>query len=355
MNIIVTNANSYKAVVVTTFIKQHYENIKIIGLVKKYGGKIFHSRFYDEVICPSSQMTESSFLSEIKEIIQQKKIDIIIPVDSKEIGAWLKLKPELPKVLDYYSSYKTFDKLNDKLLFSKLCKKLNIPIPNTYYPDEIDSIPKEVEYVFKPTKLASSKGVKYFKDLGELKNYCKFYHSKDFVIQEYYRGKGGGISFFAKDGKIKDFYLHRRILEYPISGGSSTMRGEMDSDFKDQIIKDSRKLVESLNWSGFCMLELKYNEKGYVFIEANPRIWGSVKQGLINGTNYFDDLFGKIKGEKSFEEKYTYQSPLVFLSVLGYLFKGNFQKASKVFSLLNSEADVKLFKDPKGYIGQFFV
>lgn len=343
MNILLTNANSYKAVVVARFIKMHYPAVKVYGLVNKKIGLIFHSKIFDKVILKTN----------IHQILESEKIDQLIPVDSKEIGSWLKLKPELNKTLDYYSDFEEFEKLNDKLKFSKICEELRIPTPKSYFPQEVGKLSKG-NYVFKPTQSSSSKGVKYFNDVEILKDYCKTYNS-DFLVQEYFRGNGGGISFFSKNGEIGDYYLHKRLTEYPVSGGSSTMRAKFDSKLESQILEDARKLMKHINWSGFCMLEFKFNNNEYTFIEANPRIWGSINQGLVNGSNYFKEILGNPQVQIEKSNKITYQSPLVFASLLGYLLKGDLKNFSNIFRIIRSIPDINLFNDPKGYIGQFFV
>jgi predicted ATP-grasp superfamily ATP-dependent carboligase len=345
MKILLTNANSYKAVVIAKFIKEKYNNIKVLGMTKNSLGRIFCSKYFDEVFINHK----------IEGLINKNNINLIIPIDSKTIGDWLKLRPKLQHTLDYYSDYSVFEKLNNKSSFAVICNKLNIPIPRSFSSKDIRLLENNKTYVFKPTSSSSSKGVRYFKNLDVLKEHCKNYEG-DFVIQEYFKGDGGGISFFAINGKIHNYYLHKRITEYPVSGGSSTMRGPFDSVLKDEIVRAAESLISHVGWSGFCMLEFKYSKKEFVFIEANPRIWGSVYQGLANGNNYFEQLLGLPDNPlTTVRTQITYQSPLVFVSLLGYFLKGDLKSFANFSNIFKAEPDINLFSDPKGYIGQFLV
>jgi predicted ATP-grasp superfamily ATP-dependent carboligase len=344
MNILLTNSNSYKAVVIAKFLKKHYDSVKIFGISKKKSLNIY-SKYFDSVFVGSPK----------EDVVKQHNIDLIIPIDSKTISDWLNVKHELNHTLDYVSDNHIFELLNNKESFTSLCSELNIAIPGTYTKNQINLLEDHRIYVFKPVKSAASKGVKYFKQLDELRQYCRLFHG-EFIIQEYFKGCGGGISFFAVNGKIFNHYIHTRIAEYPVSGGSSTIRGRFEAVFEQEIIQAAQKLIAYVQWSGFCMLEFKYNEERFVFIEANPRIWGSIYQGLASGNNYFEQLLGKSAKKLLFDPNViTYQSPLVFLSLLGYFFKGNFKKFISIFGLFKAKADISFFDDPKGYLGQFFV
>ena len=113
------------------------------------------------------------------------------------------------------------------------------------------------------------------------------------------------------------------------------------------------KIVGHLNYTGFAMFEFKLTSENEIFlIEVNPRIWGSVNQGLANGVNFFEGILGKADKliSKTKREKKTYLSPLFYLSLIKYVAKFEFRPIYYFFkNIRNNKADVCLFNDPRGY------
>ena len=44
------------------------------------------------------------------------------------------------------------------------------------------------------------------------------------VVQDYFPGTGYGVEMLYNNGKLRAKFVHKRIREYPISGGPSTVR-----------------------------------------------------------------------------------------------------------------------------------
>ncbi len=79
--------------------------------------------------------------------------------------------------------------------------------------------------------------------------------------------------------------------------------------------------------------KLKPNDE-LVLIEVNPRIWGSINQGLQNGVNYFEPILGasqtitEVKKKKDIKK---YLSPQVYSSLFMYLLRGKFKSYNYFF------------------------
>ena len=117
--------------------------------------------------------------------------------------------------------------------------------------------------------------------------------------------------------------------------------------------KIASQILAHTKWSGFAMFEFKESADGKVsLIEVNPRVWGSINQGLVNGVNYFTYLLGDSKKNiKSRSNMKTYLSPLIYVSILSQLCRLNFSyvlKFLKSFPFLKS--DISFIDDFKGYL-----
>ncbi|WP_374465106.1 ATP-grasp domain-containing protein [Chryseobacterium sp.] len=125
------------------------------------------------------------------------------------------------------------------------------------------------------------------------------------LMQERVSGVGRGFFCIAKEGKIISYYMHQRIREIPITGGSSTAA---KSIFCEKMFNISRQIIEYLNWSGPLMVEYKYDEtkQQYYLIELNPKFWGSLDLSYAVGLNFGKTLIEAYSNrvEEQIEKKY---------------------------------------------------
>ena len=105
------------------------------------------------------------------------------------------------------------------------------------------------------------------------------------IIQEYIKGDGYGVSMLFNNGEPRAKCTHRRLREYPITGGPSTLRVSVNHPAMEKIARD---LLEHYDWHGLAMVEFKIrdSDKKPVLIEVNPRMWGSINQSILAGVNF---------------------------------------------------------------------
>ena len=89
------------------------------------------------------------------------------------------------------------------------------------------------------------------------------------LVQEKVEGDGAGASLLLdRDSRLIGAICHRRIREYPASGGPSTC---CESFYDEAMIDTAARLLQSFRFTGLAMVEFK----GPCVLEVNPRIWGS--------------------------------------------------------------------------------
>jgi predicted ATP-grasp superfamily ATP-dependent carboligase len=344
--ILLGEISSYKSIVIAKYIKQYYPGKAVYSYDYNNAVKRFHTKYCDEFISvPDPKSDSDGHLEFLRRIIENREIDVFIPVHSDMYGEYIKKKEMFGKAFSYVGDSEQFARLHDKGKFDKLVTELNIKRPQTF--DSVDSA--KPPFVIKPPNLSSAKGVKYVLNEKDRRTHRAHYNS-DLIIQEYVKGVGIGYSVFARDGEILVGFGHVRLAEQPVTGGSSVYR---DSYYDNRVRELAEEIVSAVKWSGFAMFEFKLTDEDEIYvIEVNPRIWGSINQGLQNGYNYFEPILGKSTFKANQGVRYkTYLSPLVYLAFLNYLSR---LKTRPFISFLKNirvnMADVSFRDDPKGYI-----
>ena len=176
----------------------------------------------------------------------------------------------------------------------KAAQNIGIPCPKTFFPKNATELEKIIEkekmddYVIKPHRGSGSSGLLYGSQSRDIDLKKHWQIHGDLILQERISsdGEGVGVSLlFDKEHEPVAFFAHKRIEQYPNSGGPSTQR----IGIKDQKLVDlSIKLLKSLNWVGVAMVEWKYNSltNEYVLMEINPRFWGSLELAVRSGVDF---------------------------------------------------------------------
>lgn len=343
MNILLGEISSYKAIVIASYLKKHYPNVKIIGYDYHMVVRRLHTKYINSYYQVHYDNDNDNYIQLLCNIVDKEEIDYFFPVHSSLIGAILHNKNLFGNTLDYCGDFETYTKLHHKEVLLDLANKIGIRVPKNYAKIEDAVFP----FVGKPADKSSSIGVYYFNSKEDIKKHSS-HLTDDYLFQEFIEGLGCGYSVYASKGKIISGYGHKRIAEKPISGGSSIIRAPF---YIEKMKEYAEKILKETGWSGFAMFEFKYTCNGeLVLIEVNPRIWGSINQGLQNGTNYFEGIIGKEKRWTDFsKEIITHVAPMSFISSINYLVRGD-TKPLRTLLFYKTRSDVSLFRDPKGFL-----
>lgn len=264
----------------------------------KKGSLCLHSRFCKgEMLTPDydNRDFEGVFLDSLSKY----KIDLVIPVGTESLKKLVSLNGLIEKTSKMITpNIKRLNLALSKRETYKFAEKVGVCYPITIYPStykEVKNVLKKLQYpvVIKGIYETGGSIIEYANNSDELVNrYRKicsangFKENKDLpMLQEYI--KGGGYGFFAlyQQGKCKRIFMHRRIREYPPSGGYSTCA----ESFYDPRLKEyGMRLLDALKWHGVAMVEFKKDERNgeYKLMEINPKFWGSLDLALAAGVNF---------------------------------------------------------------------
>ena len=93
------------------------------------------------------------------------------------------------------------------------------------------------------------------------------------LVQEYLPGGGLGCSVLAEEGRVLAALCHRRVREYPVSGGPSSCCVGLE---EPELEGYAARMVAETGYTGLAMFEFKEGADGRPrLLEVNPRIWGT--------------------------------------------------------------------------------
>ncbi|MBW2292235.1 MAG: ATP-grasp domain-containing protein [Deltaproteobacteria bacterium] len=184
-----------------------------------------------------------------------------------------------------YDKWKTF----------QLANEVGVPIPASHCPESVEQVRDLVRdwqggAVIKPRKTSGSRGMLYVDRPDQLEA-AWVEVSRDYprpMIQERVAASGEGLGVFVlidEHDELVALFGHKRLREYPIAGGPSTLRV---SHRDDALVEQSLRLLRAMNFRGVAMVEFKVDPaRGEpVLMEVNPRFWGSVALAVASGVDF---------------------------------------------------------------------
>jgi predicted ATP-grasp superfamily ATP-dependent carboligase len=157
-----------------------------------------------------------------------------------------------------------------------VAERLGIPVPQTYSdPTTVTRFPVVVK------KNVGAGAVRYVNDAAELART----DTTDSLVQEYVPGTGYGFFALFDHGRERAIFMHRRLREYPVTGGASTAA----ESFYDEELRDlGLRLLRGLDWHGVAMVEFKKDERDaiYKLMEVNAKFWGSLDLAIVAGVDF---------------------------------------------------------------------
>lgn len=300
MNVLVTDATYSNALAAVRSLGRRGARVTVCS--EKRLTQCSFSRYTSESVrCPSPKEHEL-FAQALKRISKVRGIDVILPIgyDSNvALSKHLDIMEDGPAVP--VAPWKSMEVGSDKMKTMELARELGVPTPRTYSgPEEVDRFPVVVK-----DALGSGR-VRYANDVRQLQDA----YAPGAVIQEYVPGDGYGFFALYDRGEQKASFMHRRLREFPVTGGASTAAVSV----RDETLKDlgSRMLTE-LKWHGVAMAEFKKDRRDGVFklIELNPKFWGSLDLSIASGVD-FPFLCAKMAAGGGIENTTAYGEGIVF-------------------------------------------
>lgn len=251
----------------------------------------------NSMIYPSPLKNPGEFIKVIRHYLENNPHDLLIPVHSEDTFILARYASSFSGITHFpFQNAEDMIKVNDKSNLAHIAKELDIPVPKTWIPHElsdINSISREIRFpaVIKLRDRTSSVGQSYVYSPDELvRVYCNTVHTYNLtpleypIIQEFISGTGFGVSLLYNNGDLRARFTHKRLREFPVSGGPSTCR---ISTRHQKMEEYATRLLEHFSWHGVAMVEFKLGTDNIPYLlEVNPRFWGSINQAIRSGVDF---------------------------------------------------------------------
>ena len=287
---LVTDGNYKQSLAIVRSLSRAGMTVDVIGSSRCYSAQSRHCNTSWEIPLSEPERTNLLFA-----IIRDQKYDVFIPVGGSSVK-WAAthhetLRQHTKLVLG------TFDQVAvalDKQKTQAVAESLGIRVPRslTWRPGEpFDGVLDKCTFpvVSKSADELTIWDVTRHENRESLSNRLLSLQlgandEERFLVQEFVTGEGVGYFALCRDGHVLKDFMHRRIREYPATGGSSACA---ESIANEDLRSKGRSILSALQWTGVAMVEfIRDSHDELVFLEVNPKFWGSLDLAIASGVNF---------------------------------------------------------------------
>jgi predicted ATP-grasp superfamily ATP-dependent carboligase len=275
MKVLVTDAGYKHAVAAIRSLGRR--GVEVVAGAPGRSAQGLYSRFtHERLFLPPSSETET-FAGALAEASLTRGIDAVLPIGYWSTVACARHRTSLPSGLHVaVADWSAMEIASDKSRTLEFAERQGVSIPRTYASAaEVDRFPVVVK------GRVDSGRVRYVRSRSDL----DAIETQDAVLQEYVPGDGYGLYALMDHGVERAVFMHRRIREYPVTGGASTMA---ESFHDEKLAQAGLTLLRALGWHGVAMVEFKRDQRddSYRLMEINPKFWGSLDLAIASGVDF---------------------------------------------------------------------
>jgi len=264
------------------------------------------SRYVDMKIQTEASHEDAAYLNIVKNIINENKIDAVIPMSDFSSHFLSKNKEVLSPMVKYVlPGIDVFERGYDKNSLMALCEKNGYPHPQTLNDvtslDGVDVGKLNYPLLIKPNHTCGGRGMTLVRNSEELK--AKFdgvYRQYGAChLQEYIPQGGAQVEVQLYINEQQELVASSVIYKYrwyPENGGSSCCATSVKND---KVVDMCYRLLKDIGWVGFADFDtIEDPRTGELLVmELNPRVPACVKAVVVSGVDWPNIILNEYMGK----------------------------------------------------------
>lgn len=261
-----------------------FESVEVYGTSdsRTLARSFYCRRFHPSRSGPDAFGTPAD-IGAINEILITRGLDYILPSDADSTRFLAEHRSALAATSYPVPDVETFDALNDKAQFARLCARLDVPHPETQLCDSVDEVRTVLaaaapgsRFVVKPLGLWGSLGVAMI-IAGEAEPVLQSLSYSPILLQTYIPGTEFTTVVLARGGALE------KVTHYAREGGAVSF---FDQGEATQL---AGKIAAALSYDGVMVFDVRVDPEGQLFlIECNPRFWYRMDAAMRAGANFIE-------------------------------------------------------------------
>lgn len=294
MSVIVTNAKNRIAYNVVRSLGQKGIDVYTADFVPR--SMSFASRYSkDYFLYPSPFRDQEGFVQRLIDEIQRLRADVLIPV-FEETFLVAKHKERLSQyVTMVLPDYEQILITHNKDRWEHIARRLEIPVPGSYPIEELWNGTVKTSHfrypvLIKPKQGGGAWGILQLDSAEALDTLLDLpLHDgipwSRFFVQEKIDGETHCVAMLFSQGQLRAKVAYKQLRDYPVTGGQATLRVSIRNE---QAETHLQQLLDELTWHGVCQADFVVDKNTQVpyLIDLNPRLWGSLVQGIASGVDF---------------------------------------------------------------------
>lgn len=200
----------------------------------------------DSLVYPSPISRAHDFVETLMLATIEEEVDLIIPVTDETILPLVGVRDQFEDICQLaIAPVPSLNKTLDKYETIRLAEQLGVPLPQTRLVRTVEEAHKQAENFAWPIVIKPTVSRKYLKEEGVIEKYSVSYANEmntlleqmerleehcPVLLQSYCQGAGQGVEILSWQGCLIAAFQHRRLCEYPPSGGASAFRESVSLD-----------------------------------------------------------------------------------------------------------------------------
>lgn len=249
--------------------------VEVLALAARRRAEGFYSRYTAKRLVGPAPEDEERFADFVLATVARDEVDVVLPVGQAANLALSRYRERIAERVGIaVADWEAMQIASSKRRSVELARRLGVPVPRTYpSASDVPAFPAVAK------KVVGSGEVVYANRRDELPA------GPEWLLQEYVPGEGRGFFALFDRGEAKALFMHRRLREYPVTGGASTAAESID----DPVLRElGLRLLNELRWHGVAMVEFKLDRRDglYKLMEINPKFWGSIDLAIAAGVDF---------------------------------------------------------------------